>query len=443
MSAVVFIEGFAEGKVVALHKSCAFLVVKASGVPQDRLIAVNVREKKILWETKALGKYNEYIYTDDRILIMVEDDKVVARNVKDATVVWMIDLLEISTDIDDVESFGDSQSSPNKFIWKTYNRCIKDPNKAKWFHYLPFIPSPDKLVLFRTARYSSDGPTSRERDWICINMEKGEVDSKGCYTLYGFSKNLALISDYVNLYKYDGTGLSQKFQKCDQIFDFSTTSLSRRCFNIDYVSSDWFFVKKDCYQEEVKELMVIFPKENRLKLVQINVEKGFYSEVVAVGDYILHFSSNWMRKYKWEKGKKVFWAEIFDLQGNRVQGIQKRAKKSFTTSYLGQTNNGDVLIKLNAEIRRYSIPDLKLVSSFQIDEKQVINTYSHGLKCFNSYGNLILCYIIGNKWKTVMDNRKGKQTLAFRFVDLKDNKKLWVLKSKVKYFKRKRNRKTG
>lgn len=302
-SAVVYIDGWAAGKIISIKNNDAYLLTESSGKKKDQniLISFNLSDKIIKWGTPISGYLNTFVQITNDRLVTIESDTVISRNPQNGNIIWKIDLRTISTGSQDVTP---NEYKPHiSYVWKkVYNRCIREPSKAKWFNYTPFIPDVNNVFLFRTARYHYDGLIPFEKDWVQIDLRSGDVIGKGCYALRGFSKNMAFITDY---------------------------------------------------------------------------------------------------------------RDIFSL-------------------------NRDILIKKEKIIEWYSIPGLKLVSKFKLEENDDFeNLYGEFL--FSEGDNdLLVAYLTGRIFQTVMKKRKNKQTVYFKFFDFKTGIKRASLKRKLTYYKKKR-----
>ena len=200
-SAVVYIDGWAAGKIISINNNDAYLLTEASGKKKDQniLIAFNFSDNIIKWETPILGYFNTFVQITNDRLVTIESETFISRDPQNGNIIWKIDLRAISTGSQDV--------TPNEFkphiyyVWKkVYNRCIQEPAKVNWFDYTPFMLDVNNVFLFRTARSHSESPTSFEKDWVQIDLRSGDVIGKGCYALKGFSKNMAFITDYRDIY---------------------------------------------------------------------------------------------------------------------------------------------------------------------------------------------------------------------------------------------------
>jgi hypothetical protein len=326
-TAVVYIDGWAAGKIISIKNNDAYLLTEASGKKKNQniLIAFNFSDNIIKWETPVIGNLNTFVQTTNDRLVTIESDTVIARNPQDGNIIWKIDLRAIST--------GPQDATPNEYkphisyVWKkVYNRCVQEPSKAKWFDYTTFMPDGNNFFLFRIARYHYDGPLPYEKDWVQIDLRSGKVMGKGCYALIGFSKDMAFITEY-----------------------------------------------RDVFKE-----------------ISINSPLDYFNKIVAAGDYLVQIATG--QKSRSKKKQEVSWIEVYNLEGKIIQKKTDDVGESFKADYLGQTQNGDILIKKGKVIERYSVPGLKLVSKFNL-EKNDDFVYLYGEFLFSEGENgLVLSY---------------------------------------------------
>ena len=91
-------------------------------------------------------------------------------------------------------------------------------------------------------------------------------------------------------------------------------------------------------------------------------------------------------------------------------------------------------------IERYSVPGLKLISEFKLEENDDFK-YLYGEFLFSEGDNdLVVAYLTGRIFDTVMQNRKNKKTVYFNFFDFKTGIKRATLKRKLTYYKKKRKK---
>jgi hypothetical protein len=447
-SAVVYIDGWAAGKIISINNIDAYLLTVTSGKKQDQniLIAFNFSDNIIKWETPILGYFNTFVQITNDRLVTIESDTVIARNPQNGNINWKIDLRTISTGSQDV--------TPNEFKphflyarKKLYNRCIQEPLKAKWFDYTPFMPDANNVFLFRIARYHYDGPIPFEKDWVQIDLRSGDVIGKGCYALKGFSKNMAFITEYRDIYSLNGGNPCKiSIQNDEDMHKKLTSPFYEYYFNENCVSSDWFFLFKGIV-EQIKDVgvhqtsvdIIIFPqKADAFKKISIISPPDYYSKIVAAGDYLVQIATS---QKSWSNVKQgVSWIEIYNLDGKLIQRKTDDVGESFKAEYLGQTQTGDILLKKGKVIERYSVPGLKLISGFKLeDNDDFVDLYGEFLFSEGDNG-LVVAYLTGRIFDTVMKNRKNKQTVYFKFFNFKTGIKRATLKRKLTYFKKKHER---
>lgn len=446
---VAFIEGWAEGRILSMYDNYAYISYTASGIKHNNLLAVDFLNKKIVWEVKTLGEISLFINVNKNRLVTIENDILIARNTNRGSIIWKKDLRKIPTSKND--------ATPNVFKphikWsnkKSLLKCIKNPKIVKWFDYTPFCPDFNNLILFRVARYRYND-TPFERDWIQIDMSSGNVIRKGCYVLRGFNDTVALVTDYRDVYLLDKKNLSKIEIEDKEIFKELISPWYRYYFNKNCVSSKWFYMFKPIY-EKVKSVnspvrtkvdVIIFTKnENRFKKFTIEFKTDYYSDIVAVNDYLMHFSKSKIRN--WSKKKGMLWAEIYGLKGNKIKVITENNKKYCSTNYLGQIKKNEIFLMKDRFIGKYSIPDFKLISSFAIKDKIEVNSFNihfQNIKFLSKCNNYtVIGYVMGNIIQTEMKSKKSKKLITFKFFNFENGNELYKLKRKLTYYKRKRKK---
>lgn len=438
-SAVVYIDGWAAGKIISIKNNDAYLLTGSSGKKKDQniLIAFNFSDNIIKWETPISGDLNTFVQITNDRLVTIESDTVISRNPQNGDIIWKIDLRTISTGSQDVTP---NEYKPHiSYVWKkVYNRCIQEPSKAKWFDYTPFMPDANNIFLFRTARSDYDGPTSFEKDWVQIDLRSGDVMGKGCYALKGFSKNMAFITDYRDIFSLNnGNPYKISTQNHEDMYKKLTRPSYEYYFDKNCVSSDWFFLIKGI-QKPIAYIIIFPQKADVFKEISINSPLGYFNKIIAAGGYLVQIATG--QKSRSKRKQELSWIEVYNWEGKIIQKKTDDVGESFKTAYLGQTQNGDILIKKGKVIERYSVPGLKLVSEFKLEDNDDFeNLYGEFL--FSEGDNdLVVAYLTGRIFQTVMKKRKNKQTVYFKFFDFKTGIKRAALKRELTYYKKKRKK---
>ncbi|MCK5058710.1 MAG: hypothetical protein KAT34_18820 [Candidatus Aminicenantes bacterium] len=445
-SSVAYPSGYAQGKIIAFYKKYALIVFETSqkkGNSKSIMINVDYINKQILWKTEPIGYIAKFVQAQKKELIIIEGNHLVSRYIRNGNINWKINLINISTNKDDLMPLIDFKWNKKdrylEAVWKLYNGCIKNPREAKFFNYESFMPTNDQLFLFRIARYGYDGLIPRERDWINFDLQSGEVKGKGCYRLLGFSEKVAVVTDFRVLYELNNKGIHPIKDSERTIKELGFPHSLHYFDNPESSSKDWFFIFIDHLRD--KDFMMVFnSKNNKVKVLDIPRNISGDYRVVAAGNYLIKFSYYHKPDKKIRKPNGLFGIEVLDLNGNLIKRIKEKSMNGFKVIFLGQTRNNDVILQKNSHICRYSIPDLKLITKFKIPEQKIPCKVHKEIQIFEGKEKLIVGYIVGNLWTGYMKKRKGKQIVTTKFFNITKGEKLWSLQQELIYYKIKRKR---
>jgi hypothetical protein len=410
--------GEIRGRVVYVHDYTAYLTIESFGVNYFKLIAVDFKEKKVLWEVKAKGWITNCFPVSNNSFVTIENDCLVSHNILNGEVNWDKDLRIITP----------KQEDKKIYFFTRENPLPADSS----FWYLTFLANPSCGIVFRQdyeAHY--DLVAAGEKDWLRIDLDKGKCIDSGLHELIECGINYALVRDDDNFFLLNQKGLTKLDIKKKKLFletlnsyDYSLLGQRQRFARPIRVPN----------LNDSNKLLIFNPKKNLMKIVAIRNNTDYQCNSGWARKHVVYFSecirSDAMgSNIDKTEHKKPLWIEIYDLDGNRIR--RREENLGNWLSYEGQCQNGDIFFEVTetdnqrcARIRRYSMPALSLISEYKLENiegfQNSVITEVEGMAVLSvSDKNLFNA-------KHFLKQKNAIHAFRFRFINLNTQQEYWT-----------------
>jgi hypothetical protein len=410
--------GEIRGRVVYVHGYTAYLAIESFGVNYFKLIAVDFKEKKVLWEVKSKGWITNCFPVSNNSFVTIENDCLVSHNILNGEVNWDKDLRIITPKQEDK-------------IFVRQNPLPADSS----FWYLTFLANSSCGIIFRQDyEQHADLVAEGEKDWLRIDLDKGECIDSGLHELIECGINYALVRDDDNFFLLNQKGLTKLDIKKKKLF------LENLIYSYDYDFLQRFARPiRVPNMNDSNKLLIFNPQKKLMKIVAIRNNTDYHCNSGWARKHVVYFSecilSDFMgRNIDKTKQKKPFWIEIYDLDGKRIS--RREENSGHWLSYEGQCQNGDIFFEFTetgnqrcARIRRYSMPALSLISEYKLEDidgfQDSVITEVEGMAVLSvSDKNLFNA-------KYFLKQKNAIHAFRFRFINLNTQQEYWTFAPEV------------